>query len=156
GRILHTAALRKTLHQDFDKLRKFLIIPAAAPLGFTGKSGHALRDIGLKANPLLFAIVNDIDARRRLFLNDMLNRSIHRLCKLFFVHSRALFALDEQIGKLIISRQAADMGDQNAFAACFHRLLDYARTRGVYAGVSPPLRGGLAATSTRYREASFV
>src|SRR5262249_5544286 len=120
GSILHTAALRKTLHQDLDEFWEFLIIAATTPLRFTRKSRHALRDISLKADSLLFAVVTDVDSRRCLFLNDMVDGFIHRLSELLFVYGAAFFALDEQIRKLVIARQAADMCDQNAFPARFH------------------------------------
>ena len=101
---------------------KLLIIAAAATLGLAGKSGHSLCDVSLKADSLLFAVVADIDPRRRLFVHDLLHGFIHGLPKLAGVYGANFFTLDKQIGELVISRQAADMSNQNSFTARLHSL----------------------------------
>ena len=73
--VLHLAALRKPIHEHFNKLRKLLVVAAAPPLRLPSETRHALRHVRLETYSLLLAVVPDVDARLHLMLHD----SPHRL-----------------------------------------------------------------------------
>ena len=79
---------------------------------------------------LLAAGAAELADRIRMYINactaqlpDASSRHLLKYDRRVCRDDRYTVTLDEQIGKFIISRQAADMGDQNAFAACFHKLV---------------------------------
>src|SRR5262249_11391181 len=102
--VLHLAALGKALHQDFNKLGKFLIVAAAASLRFAGEAGYSLSDESGESDSLLFSVVADIDAGGRLLFDDVANGPVHRLPQALLIDRLSLFAFDQQVGKLVVAR----------------------------------------------------
>ena len=121
GSILHAASLRETARQHFEQFRKRFVVTAAATLRLSPKTRHSLRDVGLKADTLLLAVIADIDSGFFLFFDDMTNSGVHRCAKLSWIDSLSLFAADEQLRELIIARQASHMSHQDSIAASNHR-----------------------------------
>ena len=112
--------MRETLHQERDQLREFLEIAPAAALGFAREARHALRHVRLEPDPLLLAVIGDIDAGRGLLVDHAMHREIHLARELVFVDRLAVLAADQKIGQGLIARQAADVGGENSFAAEDH------------------------------------
>jgi hypothetical protein len=81
-----------------------------------------LRDIGLKADALLFAVIADVDAGFFLLFDDMAHRLVHLGVEGCSIDWFAGLALDEELGKRLTARQAADMGRKYALAARDHGL----------------------------------
>ena len=59
------------------QLGEFLELAAAPALRFTAEAGHALRHVGLEADPLLLAVIADIDARLFLLGDDVADCLFH-------------------------------------------------------------------------------
>ncbi len=79
-------------------------------LEIAGKAGHALWYIGLEADPLLLAVIADVDTGRRLLFDDVADCLVHFRVHLRGVESLAGFAPEQHVGQFVITRQAADMG----------------------------------------------
>ena len=60
--LLALVVLREAAHQIGEQLRELLELAAAPALGDAAEAGHALRHVGLEADPLLLAVVADVDA----------------------------------------------------------------------------------------------
>ena len=63
--------MREAAHQIGEQLGEFLEFPAAPAFRYAAESGHALRHVGLEPDPLLLAVIADIDAGGLLLLDDM-------------------------------------------------------------------------------------
>ena len=96
---------------------EFLELAAAPALRFAAEARHALRHVGLKADPLLLAVVADIDARFLLLDDDVADRLFHFGIEQLLVVAFARLALDQKLAQRFVARQAADMGCQDAIAA---------------------------------------
>jgi hypothetical protein len=83
-------------------------------LGFPGKPRHALRDISLEADTLLFAVITDIDAGLDLLFDNVAHGAIHFEIELRFVDGDAFFAGDEERGERFVAWKAADVGGKDA------------------------------------------
>src|SRR5512143_157431 len=70
-RVLLLADMRKSPHQARDQLGKFLEFAPAPSLRYAAEAAHALRYIGLETDPLLFAVIADVDAGGELPLDHM-------------------------------------------------------------------------------------
>jgi hypothetical protein len=106
------------LHQN-PEFRKFFAVAAAA-VRFSSKTGHSLRDVSLKTDTLLLAVVSDVHSGRSLFFDNVPHPSIHGLGELIFINGPSFFAADEQVGKLVAARQTADMSNKDSVAAENH------------------------------------
>ncbi len=123
GGILHAATLGEAELEDLHQFREGFVIASAPPLRFAAEAGHPLRNIGLKTDALLFAIVADIDARLRLLIDNVANGAVHFRGQHFRVDRHALFALDQQFGESLAPRQAAYVRGKNAVLADEHWIL---------------------------------
>ena len=122
-RVLLLADMREAPHQARHQLGKFLELAPAPALRHAAEAGHALRHVGLEADALLLAVVADVDAGVRLLLHHVAHGAVHLVGELGRVHGLARFALDQQVGQLLVARQAADMGGQNAVPAQDHVVM---------------------------------
>ena len=121
GRVLLTfGRIRKSPHHIGEQVRELLELAAAAALRYAGEAGHALRHVGLEANPALLAVVADVDARVHLSLDDMADRLVLFIGHRLGVDGLALVLRHQQVGQLFVARQAADVGGENAVAAEDH------------------------------------
>ena len=124
--------MRETALELLHQFGEFLEFASAPPLRHAGKAAHALRHIGLEADPLLLAVIADVDAGGSLLLHNVANGFVHLRGHLLGVEFSPLLA-HQQIGQLLIARQAADMGGQNAVPAEDHaRLAPFGRHCGIW------------------------
>ncbi len=84
--VLLLGDMRKAAGEVLHQFRELLEVHAATALRYAGEAGHALRHVGLEADPLLLAVIADIDAGRRLLVDDMAHGLVHlgrhlRLCR---------------------------------------------------------------------------
>ena len=119
-RVLLPADVRKAAREILHQLGELLELAAAAALRFAGKARHALRHVGLKADPLLLAVVADVDAGFFLLGDHMADRLVHFGVELRRVVAFAGFAPDQKLAQRFAARQAADMGGEDAVAADNH------------------------------------
>ena len=68
----------------------------------------------------LLAVVADVDAGVHLLLHDMAHRLVHLGCQHLRVVGLAFLLRHQQVGQLLVARQAADMGGEDAVAAEDH------------------------------------
>ncbi len=101
-------------------LLRFLEFASATPFRYAAETAHALRHISLEADALLLAVITDVDAGGSLFLHHVAHGFIHFRGHFRGVEFFARFLAYQQVGQLLIARQAADMGGQNAVPAEDH------------------------------------
>jgi hypothetical protein len=77
---------------------ELLVVAPAPAFGFSGETRHALRDVGLESDALLFPVIANIDAGLDLLFDNVADRAIHFEIELRFIDGNALFAGDEQAG----------------------------------------------------------
>ena len=118
--LLALGRIREAPHQVGEQLGELLELAAAAALRYAGEAGHALRHVGLEADPALLAVVADVDAGVHLRLDDMADRLVHLVGQHLGVDGFALLLRHQQVGQLFVARQAADMGGEDAVAAEDH------------------------------------
>ena len=99
------------------QLGKFLEFAPAPALRHAAKAAHALRHVGLEADALLLAVIADVDAGGRLLVDHVAHRLVHFGGHFGGIEFLARFLAHQQVGKLLVARQAADMGGQNAVPA---------------------------------------
>ncbi len=109
GRVLLAADIGETPRQIGRQFGKLLELAAAAAFRFAAEARHALRHIGLKADPLLLAVVAAVDAGFLLSGDHMPDRPVHLGVELLRVIAFAGLALDQKIAERFVARQAADM-----------------------------------------------
>ena len=63
--------------EHLDQLRHLLEVLADLALGFAAEARHARGDVGLEADPLLLAVVADVDAGRQLGLDRAAHGLVH-------------------------------------------------------------------------------
>ena len=133
------------------QLGEFLEFAAAPALRHAAEAGHALRHIGLEADALLLAVIADVDAGRDLLVDHMAYRLVHLGGHLLGVECLAGFLAHQQVGQLLVARQAADMGGQNAVpaedhervsSALYGRTICFALQRQPSAGIIRIVLGG--------------
>ena len=122
-RILLAADVGKAALEILHQLGEFLEFLRAPALGFAAEAGHALRHVGLETDPLLLAVIADIDAGFFLFGNDVADGLFHLGVELRLVVAFAGFAAHQKLAQSLAARQAADMGGEDAVAARYHRGL---------------------------------
>ena len=76
-RVLLFAHMRKAVGEIANEFGKLLEFASAPPLGFAAEARHASRHICLKTDPLLLAVVADIDAGLFLFVDHVPDRFFH-------------------------------------------------------------------------------
>ena len=119
-RVLLLADMREAPLELLDQFGKFLEFAPAPPLRHAGKTAHALRHVSLETDPLLLAVIADVDAGRGLLLDHMAHRLVHFGGHFLGVEFFARLLAHQQVGQLLVARQAADMGGQNAVPAEDH------------------------------------
>ena len=102
------------------ELGEFLELAPAPPLGDATEPRHARRHVGLEADPLLLAVVADVDAGRLLLGHHMTHGLVHLGVEHRLVVGFARLAFEQQIGQRLIARQAADVGGEDAIEAVLH------------------------------------
>jgi hypothetical protein len=103
-----------------EQRREIRVIARPGPLGLAAEALHALRHVGLEADPRLLAVVHDVDAARHLLLDDVAHRALALPPELGAIHLFAVLVADQQVGQHGIARQAADMGGENSVIAAVH------------------------------------
>ncbi len=81
------------------------------------EAGHALRHVGLEPDPLLLAVIADIDAGFFLLGDDVADGLFHLGVELRLVVAFAGLAAHQKLAQSLAARQAADMGGEDAVAA---------------------------------------
>ena len=119
-RILLPAHIGEPAREILHQLGKFLEFAPAPAFGFAAEAGHALRHVSLEADALLLAIVADVDAGLLLLSYDVAHRRLHLRFELPFVKAFARLTAYQQLAQRFVARQAADMGGEDAVAACNH------------------------------------
>jgi len=119
-RILLPAHIGEPAREILRQLGKFLELAPAPALGFAAEAGHALRHVRLEADALLLAIVADVDAGLLLLARDVAHRRLHLRFELPFVKAFARLTAYQQLAQRFVARQAADVGGEDAVAACNH------------------------------------
>ena len=84
---------------------------------YAAEARHALRHVGLEPDPLLLAVIADVDAGRGLPLRPRRAPRCPSRRPSRPHRSLAGLAPDQELGQRLVARQAADMGRQNAVAA---------------------------------------
>ena len=118
---------REAAHQVGQQFGKFLELAPAPALRHAGESGHALRHVGLERNAALLAVIADVDAGFHLLADDVAHRLVHLGRHHLRVVILAFLLRHQQVGELLVARQAADMGGEDAVAAENHRKTPYSR-----------------------------
>ena len=119
-RVLLLADVREAVLQVVHELGKLLELAAAPALGYAAEAGHARGHVGLEADPLLLAVVADVDAGRLLLVHHVAHGPVHLGLEHGLVVGLAGLALDQQVGQHVVARQAADMRGQDSIAAMDH------------------------------------
>ncbi len=138
--VLLLADMREAPHQARHQFGKFFKLTPAPPLGDASKAAHALRNIGLEADALLFSVITDVDTGCELLLHHMANGLVHFGGHFLYVECFACLLADQQIRQFFVARQAADVGGENAIPAENHENL---RRWVVVAALVPAIRGFL-------------
>ena len=119
-RIRDLGALGEAAQEHLDQLGHLLEVLADLALGFPAEARHALGDVGLEADPLLLAVVADVDAGGHLGGNRAAHGAVHLGGQAGRIDGLAGFAADEQVGQHLVARQAADVRRQDAVLAADH------------------------------------
>ncbi len=119
-RVLLLADMREAALELLDQFGKFLEFAPAPALRHAGKAGHALRHISLETDPLLLAVIADVDAGGGLLVDDVADSLVHFGGHLGGIEFFASLLAHQQFGQFLVARQAADMGGQNAVPAEDH------------------------------------
>ena len=101
----------------------FAQIPSAFQTAFAAETLVAVLHIGGIADLARLAIADRVDAERHLALDDRIDGGLDLGLDLRFVHRLARLARHQQHPERFGTRQAADVGRQNAVAAEFHATL---------------------------------
>ena len=89
---------------------------------FALEPGEPMPDVSRIADLALLAIARDIDAHLDLFPDHIFHRALHNRFELGGVHRLPAILREDQIHHILRSRQAADMGGENAVRTQLHLL----------------------------------
>ena len=119
-RVLLLADVREAVLQVLHELGELLELATATALGDAAEARHARRHVGLEADPLLLAVVADVDAGRLLLVHHVAHGLVHLGLEHGFVVGLAGLTFDQQLGQHVVARQAADVRGQDSIAAMNH------------------------------------
>ena len=106
----HLSGLRQARHELLGEQRQLNPFLPEGPLGFTAKTGHAFRQVGLKADAALLPVVGDAHAGPALLLHHVGDPVVDQLVEFGLIDLFAGFIGNQQVIKLGTARQAAGMG----------------------------------------------
>ena len=110
---------RESAASDRPPIRETPRIRAHAGVSKAAKAAHALRHIGLETDPVLLAVIADVDPGCHCFSTTW--RTALSISEAITLASNPCpLPGHQQIGQFFVARQAADMGGQNAVPAEDH------------------------------------
>src|SRR5262249_49132404 len=121
--IEHLAVVGNARQHPLRELRKLDELPAVAPLRDAAEAVHALRDVGLKADARLLAIIGAVDAHLGLFRHHMRHARLLQLLELRPIDRPSLLLVDQHGPERLAAGNAAGVRRQDTVAAALHRGL---------------------------------
>src|SRR5262245_34529767 len=120
GRVEHLAVVRDARQHPLRELRKLDELLAEPPLRYTAEAVHALRNIGLEADPRLLAVIGAVDADLGFLREHVRNARIRELIELGLVYGLALLLVDQQRPERLATRDAASVRRQDPVNTVLH------------------------------------
>src|ERR1700683_271448 len=114
---------RQALEKPLGELRERRPVLAIRPVRHAAEDDHALRHIGLKADPTLFPIVDLVDADLHLLVQDVGDPRLDSLFQRGGLDRLAGFLVDPHAPERFGPRQTAGMGNEDTVLALPHVLL---------------------------------
>jgi hypothetical protein len=105
---------RQALEEPLGELRERRPVLAIGPVRHAAEAAHALRHVGLKADPALFAIVDLVDADLHLLVEDVGDARLDGLFQRGGLNRLAGFLVDQHAPERFAPRQTAGMGHEDA------------------------------------------
>jgi hypothetical protein len=99
---------------------KLYLIARMRPPRFPAEAAQAARHVGLEGDPRLLAVIAYVDAGLYLCRDDLPGRALDLARKRSSLDRLTSLLPDQQVGKRLIARQAADVGRQDAICALEH------------------------------------
>ena len=120
-RVEHLAVVRNARHHPLRELRELDELLAEGPLRHAAETVHALRDVGLKADTRLLAVIGAVDPDLGFLREHVGDARIHELVEPGPVDRLALLLVDEHGAERLAARDAAGMRRQDAVDTMLHR-----------------------------------
>jgi hypothetical protein len=114
------AGLGNARQHALRELRELDELLAVGPLRHAAKAVHALRDIGLKPDPALLAVVGAVDPGFGLSLEHVRDTRVGELGEFCAIDRLALFLVDQHGAQRFAARNTAGVRRQDAIAAVLH------------------------------------
>src|SRR5262249_22161311 len=119
-RVEHLAVVRDARQHPLRELRKLDELLAEPPLRYAAEAVHALRNIGLEADPRLLAVIGAVDADLGFLLEHVRNARIRELIELGLVYPLALLLVDQQRPERLAAPDAAGVRRPDAVDTVLH------------------------------------